>query len=517
MNNRKITIPIIVILVLAVISLGIAFATFATTLNINGSATVDATNWEIVFEGLQNVNVLGSPTITGTATEVTHPTIKNNATEISDYEVTMQAPGDSVTYNFKIHNRGSYAAKVTSVDIKQGIYLTTNTSKRTSAAATLNNIQYIFYYTDNNALVGSGNEKDCLAPGEEENVTLKIIFNSSDNTGVLPSEDLVLDNLGVKVVYTQEDSCSSFSGGTSNINNNDNGPGVTSGTTGGGKSKKKPTVTGNNITGGKVSIPTSGDSVTYDIEYEIDTCHVVDEISVPSQADIAAANPDLTQAELANISITVTDSTGNSAVGMQIPANTPTILKVIIANSGGPISKEVIVPDIGITYDTLCPIPSAEYQTNVVGYEDSNHDYTYTYTWGSDADLIARNNNQMPNVYIKKVNGAMNTCLMLNSDEYCFTSTNALNGVAQFCNSVSGTFEADMASSGYYKSCKLSGSNINVVYLYGEGSEFGYDSPTGPFWVLTINYGNKECSTFNWDTDTDNGYCSYNSTFIKTY
>ena len=31
MNNRKITIPIVVVLVLAIVSLGIAFATFSTT------------------------------------------------------------------------------------------------------------------------------------------------------------------------------------------------------------------------------------------------------------------------------------------------------------------------------------------------------------------------------------------------------------------------------------------------------------------------------------------------------
>ena len=49
MENKKITIPVIIILVIAVVSLGIAFATFSTVLNINGSADVAATSWDIFF------------------------------------------------------------------------------------------------------------------------------------------------------------------------------------------------------------------------------------------------------------------------------------------------------------------------------------------------------------------------------------------------------------------------------------------------------------------------------------
>ena len=204
MSNRKISIIIVIVLVVAIVSLGVAFAAFSTTLNITGHATVESTSWNIVFEGITNENILDAPTLTGRAAVTTVPTIKNNATEISSYAVTLQAPGDSVTYNFKVHNKGSFAASVTSIVINSGVNLTTNTSKRTSEANTLNAMDYKLYYTDNNELVGQS-AKDCLEPGESENLSLRIVFSSTSatNTNVLPSEDLLLDNLGIVATYTQ--------------------------------------------------------------------------------------------------------------------------------------------------------------------------------------------------------------------------------------------------------------------------------------------------------------------------
>ena len=204
MSSKKTSIIIIIVLIIAIVSLGVAFAAFSTTLNITGHATVESTSWNIVFEGITNENILDAPTLTGRAAVTTAPTIKNNATEISSYAVTLQAPGDSVTYNFKVHNKGSFAASVTSIVINSGVNLTTNTSKRTSEANTLNAMDYKLYYTDNNELVGQS-AKDCLEPGESENLSLRIVFSSTSatNTNVLPSEDLLLDNLGIIVTYTQ--------------------------------------------------------------------------------------------------------------------------------------------------------------------------------------------------------------------------------------------------------------------------------------------------------------------------
>ena len=213
MKDKKTMIIVIIALIVSVIGLGIAFAAFSQTLTINGNASVEATNWEIVFEGMTNAGTLDNPTVVGTAEEVTHPSIKNNSTEISNYEVILKSPGDSITYNFKVHNKGSYAANLASLTISgvnrpanpvTGSALVTDSSVATQNANTLNVIEYKFYYTDNNQLVGQ-DAKDCLEPGESENVSLRITFASSSatDTSILPSSDLILDNLGVTAIYNQ--------------------------------------------------------------------------------------------------------------------------------------------------------------------------------------------------------------------------------------------------------------------------------------------------------------------------
>ena len=212
-KERRLTILIILIVTLSLVGIGIAFAAFSQTLTINGTGEVEASSWKVVFEGMTNVNTLDAPTTTGTASEVTHPTIKNNSTEISTYSVSLKTPGDSITYNFKIHNKGDFAANLSSLTISgvnrpsspvSGASLVTDSSIATANASTLAVVEYKFYYTDNNALVGQ-DPRDCLEPGESENVSLKITFSSTDatDTSILPSTDLVLNNLGVSATFNQ--------------------------------------------------------------------------------------------------------------------------------------------------------------------------------------------------------------------------------------------------------------------------------------------------------------------------
>ena len=213
MKDKRITIAIVAVLVISVIGLGIAFAAFSQTLTINGGASVQASQWKVVFEGITNEGLIDNPTTVGTASEITHPTIKNNATEISTYSVSLSTPGDSITYNFKVHNKGDYAANIGTLTISgvnrpsspvSGASLVTDSSIAAANASTLAVIEYKFYYTDNNALVGQ-DAKDCLEPGESENLSLKITFASSSATdpSILPSSDLVLDNLGITAIYNQ--------------------------------------------------------------------------------------------------------------------------------------------------------------------------------------------------------------------------------------------------------------------------------------------------------------------------
>ena len=213
-KDRRLTILIILIVTLSLVGIGIAFAAFSQTLTINGSAEVEASSWKVVFEGMTNINSIDAPTTTGTAAEVTHPTIENNSTEISTYSVSLKTPGDSITYNFKIHNKGDFAANLSSLTISgvnrpsspvSGASLVTDSSIATANAKTLAKVEYKLYYTTDNSLVGQNAARDCLEPGESANVSLRIQFSKTNETDieVLPSTDLVLDNLGITAIYNQ--------------------------------------------------------------------------------------------------------------------------------------------------------------------------------------------------------------------------------------------------------------------------------------------------------------------------
>ena len=224
MRDKKLTITIIIVLMISVIGLGIAFAAFSQTLTINGTGTVESSSWQVVFEGADGSNTIGAPTLVGTAAEVTHPTIKNNSTEIGDYEVTLKSPGDSVTYNFKIHNKGDYAANLSSLTVAgrnrpagplSGSYLIKNYDDEEDYFILLTDINYSFYYTSDNMLVGQIASRDCLEPGESVNVSLKIQFIERNynqeiiemfeeyGTQFFSSEDKLLDNLGISATYNQ--------------------------------------------------------------------------------------------------------------------------------------------------------------------------------------------------------------------------------------------------------------------------------------------------------------------------
>lgn len=205
MKNRDNKLVLLTVII-ALISIGIAFAAFSTTLTINGNAKVEAMDFKIVFEGIENEKDIGTPVIIGSASEVTHPEISDTQTEINKYRVILKSPGDSITYNFQIHNKGTFPADIKELTINDNIGLMSG-SKDEKITKTLNNIEYRFYYTDDNTLVGQNAKRDCLSPNEEENVTLKITFKNTSDPEVLPKSDLVLDNLGVKIDYIQTDMC----------------------------------------------------------------------------------------------------------------------------------------------------------------------------------------------------------------------------------------------------------------------------------------------------------------------
>ena len=103
--EKKRTGQIVTILVLsfAVLFMSVGFAAFSQTLDINGTANVDAAKWSVHFDKATYEETTGSVT-------ATNPTIGD--TSIT-YEITLEKPGDYYSFNINVINDGTFDANLT--------------------------------------------------------------------------------------------------------------------------------------------------------------------------------------------------------------------------------------------------------------------------------------------------------------------------------------------------------------------------------------------------------------------
>ena len=194
-KDRKKGIIAVVALIVAVLALGVGFAAYSQTLTINGSGEVKASSWQVRFENLSSVNT------TGTANEVTAPTINTNDTNIGEYDVTFQTPGDSISYTFDIANNGTFDAEISSISIPTPECTGNGTHATTDAAKVCSNLEYKLTYTDGGAIVS---QNDTLNHGEKKNVTLTLTYKDTITAEQLPQDDVNISNLGINIIYSQK-------------------------------------------------------------------------------------------------------------------------------------------------------------------------------------------------------------------------------------------------------------------------------------------------------------------------
>ena len=112
-KERRIKVLSIVALIVAVLGLTVAFAALSETLTINGTANVDAASWDIHFENLTGPDLEGTGKVNDTASL--------SGTTISNVNMSVTKPGDSVTYYFDIVNDGTIDA-VLDTELKDSLF-----------------------------------------------------------------------------------------------------------------------------------------------------------------------------------------------------------------------------------------------------------------------------------------------------------------------------------------------------------------------------------------------------------
>ena len=182
-KERRTKALVVVVLLIVVAGLTVAFAALSTTLNINGTAYLDAAKWGIRFENLSSPAKIGSATTTGTA-----KIEETKSAEITGINVGLSTPGDKVTYTVDLVNKGTINAKIDNIE---KTVLTSEQQKYLT-----------FKVTDK-----SGNEVskgDILSAGETRNLTITIEFIKNLTKEDLPKQTSTI-SLSYKLNFVQTD------------------------------------------------------------------------------------------------------------------------------------------------------------------------------------------------------------------------------------------------------------------------------------------------------------------------
>lgn len=194
MKDKKYGILGAVVLCLAAVAiLGITWAAFTQQLTIDGSATVKQSSWKIQFINLQEA------TTTGTAKEITPPTIESGDTKVGDFAVTLTTPGDSVSYKVSVKNAGTFNAKVSSITVPKPSCEGSGNDAITDAQNVCKYLEYKLTYAEGEEI----NINDELTSGQTKELLLTLKYKDNITAAELPKDDVTITNLAATLNYSQ--------------------------------------------------------------------------------------------------------------------------------------------------------------------------------------------------------------------------------------------------------------------------------------------------------------------------
>ena len=208
MKDKGFKMGILVAVIAMVVVVGIGYAAFTATLNINGTAKVEASSWNVHFamcsEGMPAAFCSRSGNLqafTPTVTVTTQPTLTD--TTISDWDISFKTPGDTYSYNFKVVNDGSFDAKISTFALPTPTCTGTGENAEADAQNVCNHLEYTFTYEAGGANVPFAVGVPLSKNGGVKNLTLKLTYKDDVTDAELPKGEVTISNLGFSIVYTQ--------------------------------------------------------------------------------------------------------------------------------------------------------------------------------------------------------------------------------------------------------------------------------------------------------------------------
>ena len=199
-KGKKIGATLIAILIISIVTLTVAYAALSETLSIQGSAKVNASNWDINL----NNSTTRTNSKTGTATYTT-PVV--NGTTIS-YSVGLTKPSDSVTLYFDVLNNGDVTGEITSI-ISSTPTCTSSTGNTADADLVCNNLEITLTYSSGKEIsvgdIFNSNGQVCWngTISWMAKYSIKVQMKLKDSMTSVPSSQVNISNIKHDIIFSQ--------------------------------------------------------------------------------------------------------------------------------------------------------------------------------------------------------------------------------------------------------------------------------------------------------------------------
>lgn len=205
------------VLIVGLVSMTVAYAALSQTLNINGSAKVQAkgTSWNVHFTS-EDGDHDPIETVGYAKTTTQGATLTLTNTDVTAPDVTLIAPGDKVSFYFDVVNEGEINAKLNSLpnNVSASGVLSGYTVAYADASASdavlqalTSDIVVKLTYADGTAIGSTDTLKGTLhqpATDRRKDLVLTIEYVKSESEQELPSKEVTISGISSHLIYVQD-------------------------------------------------------------------------------------------------------------------------------------------------------------------------------------------------------------------------------------------------------------------------------------------------------------------------
>ena len=165
-RNKKTKLTLLIL----IICITLGYAALRTGLNINGTANVSSSSWNVYFSNYQMSNATN-------ITPTTEPSISGTTTTSISYEVDLEAPGDLYEFTVEVVNGGSLDALISLTSKLGGNEIDSNNPVPAYITYSVTDENTFLYVTNKDILL----EKDIYNLYLDDNTKYDLKTNNNHN------------------------------------------------------------------------------------------------------------------------------------------------------------------------------------------------------------------------------------------------------------------------------------------------------------------------------------------------